>query len=153
MIEVLLFICVTLCVIIAYLLRQKNNERELTDLASQLYGTDVDARLMKLCEEYFEVRKSWKVYQQERTIDNYEAFKEELCDLSGVLTHLLAITQQTQDNAIERVLDKIKGRITDPDYLRKHKHELMCCGNCARANVCKQYKDINDSCTEWEDIV
>lgn len=85
------------------------------------FGMSVDSRMRKLEEEFNELKEA-AAADAFKCDGNLEDFIDELADLNGVLFHIAGILGFTQDDLLEMVEDKVKGREIDPNYKRKHPH-------------------------------
>lgn len=94
---------------------------EILAMFNEKFGMSVDRRLVKLCEEYGELKEaaSKDIFANE---ENMADFIDELSDLNAVVFHIAGILGLTQDELLSMAADKVKGREKDPNYKRKHPH-------------------------------
>lgn len=102
---------------------QKEGENLLQYFNSK-FGTNIAPRCRKLSEEYGELMD---VLAKADVMDDkafVAEFVDELADLNAVVYHIAAILGLSQDELLKKATDKIKGRETNPDYKRRHPHNV-----------------------------
>lgn len=102
--------------------------QKLISLCDELYGTDLRARLEKLSEEYGELCEAARPFILGDSMDRMiqERMLDEMADLLAVLLHTASILGATGRDLVASALDKIEGRMTDPEYRREHPHKADC---------------------------
>lgn len=98
-----------------------------------LFGRNLDLRLRKLTEEYNELISAAENYRKNGTLTDKdkENIVDELADVNAVIFHIASLFGLSQTELLAMAVDKIEGRLHNPDYKRKHPHTGdECCGNC-----------------------
>lgn len=92
-----------------------------------MFGKDIALRCNKLTEEYHELME---VLDRPLCVIGSEGYKEfisdfidELADVNAVVFHIAGILGFTQDQLLNMAVDKVVGRVKDPNYKRKHPHK------------------------------
>lgn len=97
-----------------------------------LFTRNLDLRLRKLTEEYNELIASAENYRNTGTLTDTdkENIVDELADVNAVLFHIASLFGLSQRELLDMAVDKIKGRLSNPNYKRKHAHDDgECCDN------------------------
>ena len=86
-------------------------------LLDVMFGVCLESRLRKLKEECGELIGA---------IDggNVDDVEDEMSDVLAVITHTVHIRGKSVDELFDMAMDKVKGRINNPDYKRKHPHKV-----------------------------
>lgn len=128
-----------------------------------LFGRNLDLRLRKLTEEYNELISAAENYRKNGTLTDKdkENIVDELADVNAVIFHIASLFGLSQTELLAMAVDKIEGRLRNPDYKRKHPHTVdECCGNCKHFvnedvdgdGYCYQHGHMrNCSCSGCED--
>lgn len=130
-------------------LKLSADEKLLFEKMNKLFGKNLQRRLGKLSEEYDELLEAIERRLQQPEIRQREKLEiipdrnseiiDELADLNAVLFHIAALFGYSQKELLQMAYNKISGRETDPNFMRKHEHEptagdekteKACCGNC-----------------------
>jgi len=97
-------------------------EHRFLKVVNEKYGTDLFTRFEKLDEEFQELINAnvWNLHEDvlENEQEAIDHLKDEICDVYAVLTHIAGILGMNHKDMLDSVLDKIKGRETDPEYRR-----------------------------------
>lgn len=121
-------------------LKLSADEKQLFEKMNKLFGKNFQCRFSKLTEEYHELF----VVADDMLVngimpDDKTEIIDELADLNAVLFHIAALFGYSQKELLQMAYNKISGRETDPNFMRKHEHkptagdektEKACCGNC-----------------------
>lgn len=86
-------------------------------LLDVMFGVCFESRLRKLKEECGELIVA---------IDggNVDDIEDEMSDVLAVIVHAAHIRGKSVDELFDMAMDKVKGRINNPDYKRKHPHKV-----------------------------
>lgn len=95
---------------------------EILDYLNARYGQRILPRFDKLAEEYNELVEALEQYKDEPTVERLDDVIDELADVNILIYHIAGLLSLTQDDLVRIAADKIKGRETNPNYKRKHKH-------------------------------
>lgn len=97
--------------------------KELFEHMDELYGKLPSERVKKLQEEVNELADAIKAFDEAPCLARAEIVYDELADVAVVLHHLLHITQEPLEHLLAHAEKKIRGRETDPNYMRHHEHK------------------------------
>lgn len=96
-------------------------------LFNKLYGKNLSKRYKKLTEEFNELKEvidnnNENNSEPENSKEFLENFVDELADVNAFIFHIAGILELTQDELLNKAVDKVVGRMKNPNYKRKHPH-------------------------------
>lgn len=89
-------------------------------LLDVMYGVCFESRLRKLKEECGELIEAIGNYSSGGNVEDVE---DEMRDVLAVIVHTAHIRGKSVEELFDMAMDKVKGRISNPDYKRKHPHK------------------------------
>lgn len=94
-------------------------EAKAIDLFTSQFGTSLVTRYDKFQEECFELNEAMNIYFDEKSPETLEHLLDEFSDVQGTFTHLASLFGLYQQEMLHNCIDKVKGRMIDPNYKRK----------------------------------
>jgi NTP pyrophosphatase (non-canonical NTP hydrolase) len=87
-------------------------------LFNEHFSNNLSTRYDKLMEEIKELDEAIKEYENKKTPETLAHLFDELSDVQGVFTHLASLVGLYQREMLNSCIDKVKGRMIDPNYRR-----------------------------------
>lgn len=108
-------------------------ETEIANLLDKLFGRNLSDRCEKLKEEFYEFKEAIEEAKPKfNSPQRMKAVIDELADVNAIIFHCSCIVGIPQRDLLEMAYDKIKWRMSDPNYKRNHVHESNNgCKDCA----------------------
>ena len=94
-------------------------EAKAIDLFSSQYGTILINRYEKFTEECRELNEAMSTYISNKSPEALEHLLDEFSDVQGTFTHLASLFSLYQQEMLYNCIDKVTGRMIDPNYKRK----------------------------------
>lgn len=93
-------------------------EAKAIDLFTSQFGNDIQSRYEKFMEEFSELNESFNNYRENKSPEALEHLLDEFSDVQGTFTHLASLFGLYQQEMLHNCIDKVKGRMIDPNYKR-----------------------------------
>ena len=94
-------------------------EAKAIDLFTSQFGTDIEIRYEKFVEETTELHEAMSTYIGNKSPEALEHLRDEFSDVQGTFTHLASLFSLYQQEMLYNCIDKVTGRMIDPNYKRK----------------------------------
>lgn len=94
-------------------------EAKAIDLFTSQFGTNLVIRYNKFEEEVNELHGALMNYDLNKSPEALEHLLDEFSDVQGTFTHLASLFGLYQQEMLHNCIDKVKGRMIDPNYKRK----------------------------------
>jgi len=106
-------------------------EAKAIDLFTSQFGTNLVSRYEKFMEEVQELKEVFEEYLDAMNNSKFDMLPEieehlidEFSDVQGTFTHLASLFDLYQQEMLHNCIDKVTGRMIDPNYKRFDKFEL-----------------------------
>jgi len=93
-------------------------EAKAIDLFTSLFGNDIETRYEKFAEETKELHEAMNNYTFIKSPEALKHLLDEFSDVQGTFTHLASLFSLYQQEMLHNCIDKVTGRIIDPNYKR-----------------------------------
>jgi NTP pyrophosphatase (non-canonical NTP hydrolase) len=93
-------------------------EAKAIDLFTSQFGTDIEIRYEKFVEETTELHEAMSTYIGNKSPEALEHLRDEFSDVQGTFTHLASLFSLYQQEMLHNCIDKVTGRMIDPNYKR-----------------------------------
>lgn len=101
-------------------------EAKAIDLFTSQFGTNLVSRYEKFMEEVQELKEVFEEYLDAMNNSKFDMLPgieehliDEFSDVQGTFTHLTSLKGLYQQEMLHNCIDKVKGRMIDPNYKRK----------------------------------